>query len=292
MSKRKTTEEFIKDAIRIHEQKYDYSLVKYINNQIKIKIICKEHGEFLQSPNAHLSPQNCPICNIFNSIQRHTLTTEEFIQKAISIHSNKYDYSLVKYIGSNKKVKIICKEHGEFLQSPNSHLVGQGCSSCVGLSIPTTEEFIQKAVIVHGDRYDYSLVNYVNAKTKIKIICQKHKEFKQVPNSHLKGHGCPSCAITGFDKNKPAYFYYIRFNELYKIGITNIKVKKRIQTMQVSKFYQSKILQEIYFENGIDALDLETKTKQQFKEFQYHGDKIMTNGNTELFVKDILGLDI
>ena len=81
------------------------------------------------------------------------LTTEEFIDKAITVHGDKYDYSLVNYIVSKNKITIICKEHGEFLQRPNDHLNGSGCHKCAGFNL-TREEFIDKAIILHGDKYD------------------------------------------------------------------------------------------------------------------------------------------
>lgn len=121
------------------------------------------------------------------------LTTEEFIEKAICVHGYRFDYSLSYYIRSVDKIKIICKEHGEFEQTPNSHLSGSICGKCYGNNRPTLSEFIEKAKIVHGEIYDYSLVNYINNVTKIKIICKIHGEFDQVPSTHLRGCDCPKC---------------------------------------------------------------------------------------------------
>jgi hypothetical protein len=120
-------------------------------------------------------------------------TTEEFIRRAKKVHGDKYDYSKVEYKGTHTKVCIICPIHGEFFQTPNNHLHGQGCLACGGRKQLTKEEFIQKAREVHGDKYDYSKVEYVNKNTKVKIICPIHGEFEQEPNSHLEGKGCPNC---------------------------------------------------------------------------------------------------
>ena len=122
------------------------------------------------------------------------LTTEEFINKAKQIHGDKYDYSKVEYINNQTKVCIICPKHGEFWQIPSSHLIGIGCPKCSGTKKLTTEEFISKAKQVHGDKYDYSKVEYVNAKTKVCIICPEHGEFWQTPSSHTQKKGCPFCA--------------------------------------------------------------------------------------------------
>ena len=124
------------------------------------------------------------------------ITTQEFIEKAKLTHGTKYDYSLVDYKGTNDKVKIICKIHGEFSQRASAHLNNQGCMECrlcnrrTGLDI-----FIKRCVEIHGNKYDYSLVvNYVNTLTKIKIICKKHGLFEMTPKHHsIRKQGCPTC---------------------------------------------------------------------------------------------------
>lgn len=138
-------------------------------------------------------------------------TTEDFISKANKVHGNKYNYSLVIYSGCDNKVKIICPEHGIFEQSPYYHLKGQGCPICRYIkaaknnpNLSNTEEFIEKANKRHNNFYDYSKVKYVNAKTKVCVICCKHGEFYVTPNNHLKGKGCPEC---GKIKKKEASKY-------------------------------------------------------------------------------------
>jgi len=121
------------------------------------------------------------------------LTIKNFIQKAKSVHGNKYDYSETNYVNSQLKVIIICKKHGKFLQTPNSHLNGTNCKKCKH-KIPSTKEFINKANKIHNNKYSYSKVNYINAKTKVIIICKKHGEFLQTPNSHLNGTNCKKCS--------------------------------------------------------------------------------------------------
>jgi len=124
------------------------------------------------------------------------LTTEQFIEKAKTIHGDTYDYSLVEYKNNYTKVKIICPIHDIFEQRPNSHLNGNGCPECSGTKKLNTEEFIEKAKAIHGDKYDYSLVEYKNNSTKVKIICPEHGVFEQIPSSHLKGSGCSKCSGT------------------------------------------------------------------------------------------------
>ena len=184
-----TTEKFIAKAAKKHNNFYDYSKVDYINAHINVKIICPIHGEFEQKPHAHLNGQGCIKC--FR--ERKRFTTEQWIENARKVHSDKFDYSRVKYIDNKTNVIIICPEHGEFIQNPNSHLRGIGCSKCSDKKQLTTETFIQKARKVHGDKYDYSKVEYKNAYSKVPIICPKHGIFYQIPNSHLIGKGCSDC---------------------------------------------------------------------------------------------------
>lgn len=122
------------------------------------------------------------------------LTKEEFISRAIVVHGDRYDYSLVDYKNSRTRVKIICPEHGIFEQSPEFHFNGSGCPSCANNIKYSTQEFVKKAKQVNGNRYDYSLVEYKNNKTKIKIICPEHGIFEQIPMHHLKEIGCFKCS--------------------------------------------------------------------------------------------------
>lgn len=213
MSKKITTEYFIEKSKKVHGDKYDYSLVKYTNTRTKVKIICPQNHEFWQMPHSHLAGSGCSICyGIVKS------TTEEFIEKAKEVHGNKYDYSLSEYLNATTKVKIICSENHEFWQSPNSHLQGSGCPICYSVGKQTTtEDFIEKAKEVHGDKYDYSLVNYTNSSTKVKIICSKNHEFWQIPNSHLAGCGCPIC--------------YGRFTKQFKLKLLNTLGETDLLTM-------------------------------------------------------------
>ena len=122
------------------------------------------------------------------------VTQDMFIKQAIKKHGKKYDYSQVQYKNGRTKVKIICPNHGGFYQRPENHARGQGCTKCSGVFKKTTESFIEKARSIHGNRFDYSLVAYVNAKTKITIICPKHGSFEQTPDSHYSRIGCKSCS--------------------------------------------------------------------------------------------------
>lgn len=191
------TEEFIEKARKIYGDKYDYSKVEYDGIFKPVTIICPlpGHGEFQTIPKKFLrgNAVPCPKCQHRG---KPGLTTEEFIEKARKVHGDKYDYSKVDYVDTKTNVTIICPVdgHGEFQQLPSAHLNGSGCPRCFGNKKLDTEEFIEKARKVHGDKYDYSAVDYVNAGTKVTIICPIHGPFQQRANEHLSGRGCRYCA--------------------------------------------------------------------------------------------------
>jgi len=197
--KRDTKEEFINKAIKIHKNNYDYSLVQYIRSKSKVIIICRKHKEFSIRPNDHLNGQGCPECKkeTLSKLKKHTINN--FLIKANKIHNYTYDYSQSIYNGTGINIKIICKKHGIFKQTPHNHLTGQGCPTCKfeflsNYNKSTKEEFINKSIKIHKDNNDYSLVEYIKSKSKVKIICKKcNNIYEQKPNSHLLGNSCPKC---------------------------------------------------------------------------------------------------
>ena len=190
-----TTKEWIEKAIKVHGDKYDYSKTKYTKTDNKVIIICKIHGEFLQTAHHHLQNHGCRKCS-----KTYSYTTKEWVEKATEVHGDKYDYSKTKYTKTDTKVIIICKIHGGFLQTPDSHINAKnGCKECSyitnGINLrKSQDEFIKQSREVHGDRYDYSKVEYEKSNEKVIIICKEHGEFKQIPSSHLQRQGCLKCA--------------------------------------------------------------------------------------------------
>lgn len=193
-----TTEEFVKRAQLIHKDKYDYSKVDYVNKNIKVCIICPVHGDFWQTPDAHLCGHGCLYCKNTKISVSQRSSKEEFIKKAKVVHGELYDYSDVEYINNNTKVCIICKKHGAFYQLPSNHLSGKGCEKCAYESLAAyhsddKDSFIRKAISVHGNRYSYNEVDYKDSTEKVKIICPTHGSFYQTPSHHIQGDGCPIC---------------------------------------------------------------------------------------------------
>lgn len=207
--KKITTEEFIERAKKTHGDRYDYSLVDYKGSKEKVKIICSIHGEFEQQAYDHLNKRGCPVCGHNKKLDNAT-----FIKRAIEKHGNKYDYSLIKYNGYDNKIKIICPVHGEFFQTPHEHLKGSGCYKCgnlkKGLS-NTVEEFIEKVKKIHGDKYDYYSVRYINNKTKVVLICKTHGEFEVRPDVFLaRSQDCPKCSNSGISKGEKKVAEFIK----------------------------------------------------------------------------------
>lgn len=192
------TEQFVEKATLIHGDTYSYELVDYIKTNTKVQITCKAHGVFYQRPNDHLSGYGCSLCAIHNRSKAHTSNTTHFISKAISIHGLTYDYSNVEYVNTRTDVEIVCPVHGSFNQIPMIHLAGSGCTQCATTRVASNRTksqstYINEASIKHGNKYNYSLLNYVSAVTKIKIICPIHGVFEQKASEHLY-YGCRHCA--------------------------------------------------------------------------------------------------
>jgi len=195
--KKVTTDDFINKARKTHGDKYDYSKSKYISAKDLITITCPIHGDFQLTPNRHLNGRGCQKCGIENRDEKQRKPQQEFIDQAEMVHDGKYDYSKVDYKTARQKVIITCPIHGDFPQTPDKHLGGQGCSKCGDLIVPNRKslsDFLNNAKIVHGDKYNYDKVDYKGANTDVVINCPKHGDFEQTPSKHINGEqGCPSC---------------------------------------------------------------------------------------------------
>lgn len=199
--KKYTTESFIEKSKKVHGEKYDYSKVEYVNSNTKVCIICPEHGEFYITPGNFLYGQGCRLCGIDERKNKRSCSYNDFIKKAIEVHGNKYDYSKVEYINCDTKICIVCPTHGEFYQTPYHHINEKnGCPKCANNVKYTNEEFIEKARKIHGNKYDYSKLEYEGSLKKVCIICPEHGEFWMEPSHHLLHMGCPKCSTKRLEK--------------------------------------------------------------------------------------------
>lgn len=248
------TNGFVKKALLIHGHKYDYDRSVYVDaKNVKVEIICKVHGSFWQTPEAHYS-RGCPECSK-GSVNGRAMSKEEFVFRAKKVHRNRYDYRKTEYINRRRKVCVTCRIHGDFFPYPMNHLSGGGCPACAGVERYTKDVFVRRAKSVYGNRYDftdtvvdgcfdlvqircrthgvfsirantflagrskcpecrkeelarnfierankkhkgkydYSLVRYKSSDRKVCIVCSHHGRFYQTPKTHVFGAGCPSC---------------------------------------------------------------------------------------------------
>lgn len=196
-----TTENFIERAKKVHGDTYEYTNTIYKNCDKKLIITCKVHGNFNITPTHFLRKIGCAKCGTERTTLAHRKSHDQFIRDAKEKHGDRYDYTQSIYINTLTPLIIICSKHGEFLQTPASHLYSNGCQAC-GIEMRTEfnrdskEGFIKKAQDVHGLIYDYSKVNYNTQHHHVTIICMIHGEFQQSPGCHLSGCGCPCCGIT------------------------------------------------------------------------------------------------
>ena len=189
-----TTEEFISKAKKVHGDKYDYSLVEYVNAFKKVKIICPIHGVFKQSPSIHVFGQGCPKCKADLTGNRFRKPSEVFFKEMYDMYGDKYDFSNSVYNGTHDKIVVICKKHGSFTRTPHELLDGRGCPVCTPFTNWNTETFIIKAKEIHGNKYSYEKTEYKSIHEKVCITCKKHGDFWIEPNYHINNEsGCPIC---------------------------------------------------------------------------------------------------
>lgn len=196
------TDNFIQKARMVHGDKYDYSKANYKGKKIKVCIICPIHGEFWQNAGDHLSGKGCIKCAYERTTMKNSLNTKEFIQRAIKVHHNSYDYSLVYYTNNHEKIDIICPTHGVFSQTPNNHLNGQGCPRCYHSKGETAVKFfLDKYAIPYISQYkvinkltlfgngESFRVDFYLPKQNIIIEFNGIQHYKEVKHFHKKNKG-------------------------------------------------------------------------------------------------------
>lgn len=304
MAKKTLLAEFIEKAKKVHKEKYDYSETLYINSLHKITFKCIKHDLKVEMlPGNHLAGKGCRKCAYESSSLKNAKSKEDFIKESQEKHNNKYNYDSVQYVNARTKVTIICPNHGNFEQIPDSHLRSNGCRKCNYERIKvinsyTLNQFIEKANKIHNNKYDYSKFDYQGDKIKSIIICPIHGEFKQAPQDHYRSGGCNLCGNlntskyqrenpngwsyeTWIKKAKISKFfdsfkvYIIKCwdeNEVfYKIGRTFTTVKYRFR-FKSQLPYKYEILKEIIGDPK-DIVNLELKLKDEHKPFKYTPNK-------------------
>ncbi len=197
---------FIKRSIFIHNNFYNYDKVNYINSKSPVLITCPNHGDFYQIPYNHLMGKGCKKCSVERNKLKSTKSIDKFIDDSKNVHYDTFNYDKVKYVNDSTKVIITCLKHGDFEQTPNKHLLGQGCPFCKfdkskkSFSKKYSSSFIDRSNRIHNGYYDYSKVKHINAKYPVEITCPKHGVFLQLPYNHLMGKGCIKCSQSQGEK--------------------------------------------------------------------------------------------
>lgn len=194
-------EEYLQKAKILHNNKYDYSLIEELfKRDMRVKIICDKHGIFEQSFHKHLLGDGCKKCGIEKiAMKKIQIARDKFIKEANNIHNNKYDYSKSNYKSAKENIIIICLIHGEFEQSPNKHLCGNGCRKCANdkikerMSIPWNI-YMEDLHKIHNNKYDYSKVIWKGVDIDIIVICPIHGDFEIRPADHKRGRECQKCS--------------------------------------------------------------------------------------------------
>lgn len=267
---------FIEVVNKKFKNKFDYSKFIYINVKIKGVIICKEHGDFEQTPDKHIkSKYGCPIC--YANTRKYSaklaskkrtnivkiISKEEFLIKASTKYNNKFTYDLNNYNGLTKnKIKAICPEHKEFYILPHSHLCNNtttGCPKCgkIKASNSMTKSYsnlIKELHLLYNNKYDYSLnneINFKNRKSIIKIKCSEHGLFNKKAQKHLAGQYCPKCTTNELIKNNVLVGGYCEKLFIERPELSNIK----------SYLYYLSINNGEYYKIGITKNSVETRIK-------------------------------
>lgn len=216
---RLTRQQFISKSMAKHGEKYDYSLVVYINNNTPVDIICPIHGLFSQIPANHMEGGGCRMC-----VGCEDYTLEMFVAASEAKHGKVYDYSKVKFNSLADAVDIVCPKHGVFSQNAARHKNGAGCSKCNGGAAYDHQMFLERSREVHGAKYDYSKSVYVLASVPVEIICPKHGSFWQKPINHWNSGGCRKCKES---KNETKIRVYLENHKITHEQFVRVKTNEK-----------------------------------------------------------------
>lgn len=257
MPRKLTTSEFIEKSVAKHGCHYDYSEVSYDGIRVPVRIICPHHGEFTQSPMDHLQGCGCKRCAYSKFGEERRKDFKLILARLRIIHGDKYDYSNVQYIASDKPVEVICHMHGSFFPTVYSHLNGTGCPRCYR-NLNNKNGLIERFVQIHGDRYDYSFLpnGEIRHNQVISIICPRHGFFNQSKKLHLRGSGCRMCR------------HYRSKSETLWLNSLLIPGLKRSYQLPVLRF-------------SVDGFDASTNTVYEFYGDFWHGNPRVFESNTK-----------
>lgn len=221
-------------------------------------------------------------------------TQEEAINAMKEVHGDRYDYSLVEFKGVKDKIAVRCTKHGIFNISFDNHVNSanggepSGCREC-GIEARSRKKtldsnlFVEAAKALNGDKYEYHLADYTTRDKKIPITCNCcGSTFKQSPEKHLGGNGCPSCAKTGFDPSKKGVVYVLRCGNVTKVGITNKAASSRAKDISASYGGKFEVFKEFPLDGKL-CVAVERAALTYLKQ-NYDRPSIKFNGYSECFL--------
>jgi len=219
----------IDDFISLSKEKFgdlfDYSNAVFVDMKTRLTLICKKGHEFNAVPEIHLREKSlggCIECAKSLSKERMSYTQEQWIGLASTKHDNYYNYEKVKYISSQENIIIVCPTHGEFEQTPASHLGGAGCRACgvekcIASKLYTKDDFLkmfEECATIHSNKYIYSDVCRKDGYLFIEMTCEKHGTFCQRYDHHKRGHGCFKCVVS-YSKQQLEWLNYLSVTSDY-----------------------------------------------------------------------------
>ncbi len=193
------TEEIIRRSKEAHPGRFTYQETNYTGSHHLLVVHCNKHGRIETTYANHMRGFGCIECGKDINRNKNKAAAEAFHDKAQAILGDNYDVSEAEYKSVHDKVKIICKKHKPYWMTPGNILSGQKCPTCSleylsELHSLGNERFAEEGRKLFGEDYNYSLVDYKNAHTFVKIICNKCGDtFEQKPMNHLVGMGCNAC---------------------------------------------------------------------------------------------------
>ena len=204
-NRKRISQSKFEDKIKsVHGEKYQYDYSDYSNQRSIMKVKCNKHGIFSISAGNFLSGQGCMRCGRETSAKKRMISTEEWINRAKSVHGNKYDYSKSLYAGAHEYITITCSVHGDFRQRASNHIsLERGCSICAGVKNPTDnknklisqQEFLRRCELAHKDSLlDFTKAKYTGSRNKVSVHCNLHGEQMIHAGNLMRGSGCIQCA--------------------------------------------------------------------------------------------------
>jgi len=277
------------------EGKYSFDKMTYINAHTKVELFCANGNHYFTIAPMHMVSKSSKGCNI---CQKNTpYSTEEFVAKISKMHPTLTFEKTVYKKQREGNVIVTCHADPDNVHdwevAAQTLLKGNiSCGICTGRKRRTKNQFISEAKKIHGNKYDYSKVDYANSETYVTITCPDDGDFRQQPKAHISGRGCPKCGKYGYQPSKPGYFYVQKLvsadKVLYKYGITG-DMDRRITEQSRNSVFKHTILVERYFEDGKKPLVLEKFLKTYIESGIATPDELQS-GFTETFDEKYLSL--